>query len=102
MSRSRLAEMQGDFERLSEISALLDEQCRDAYRVTLDGNEQYGDMDALIGLLERVEESFPDARFPALYRAALDRSVALDRALAPSIRPYLSASPCSLMNRMKI
>ena len=85
---------QSDFERLSEIAALLDEQYLDSYRVTLDGNEQYGDMDALIGLLERVEREIPRMYDSLLYvEQPLDRSVALDRALAPSIRSVSERKP---------
>ena len=83
-----------DFERLSEISALLDEKCRDDYSVTLDGNEQYGDMDALIGLLERVERELPRMHEALLYiEQPLDRFVALDTTLAPAIRSVSERKP---------
>lgn len=85
---------QSDFERLSEISALLDERSQHAYRVTLDGNEQYGDMDALIGLLERVENELPRMHAALLYiEQPLDRSVALDESLAPAIRAVSERKP---------
>ena len=83
-----------DFERLASIAALLAERRINGYRVTLDGNEQYGDMDALVGLLERVERELPELYASLLYiEQPLDRAVALDPALAPLIEQVSVRKP---------
>jgi L-alanine-DL-glutamate epimerase-like enolase superfamily enzyme len=43
-----------DVDRLSAIAAVLD-QIREPYHVSLDGNEQYAEADAVIDLLSRIE-----------------------------------------------
>ncbi len=83
-----------DFERLASIAALLDECCGDGYWTTLDGNEQYGDMDALVGLLERVERELPSLYASLLYiEQPLDRAVALAPELAPLIEQVSARKP---------
>jgi hypothetical protein len=82
-----------DFARLAEIAALLDEKGID-YRSTLDGNEQYGDMDALVGLLERIEGELPAFYASLLYiEQPLDRAVALDQSLAGAIAAVSARKP---------
>ncbi len=82
-----------DFARLAEIAELLDEKDID-YRATLDGNEQYGDMDALVGLLEKVEGELPAFYARLLYiEQPLDRAVALDASLAGAIAAVSARKP---------
>jgi hypothetical protein len=77
-----------DLERLGRIAAVLDAGAGD-YRTTLDGNEQYDDVDGIVELWRRVEET------PALARLArstlfieqpIKRAVALSRSVEPLAR----------------
>ena len=71
-----------DLDRLARIAEVLDRV--DDYRVTLDGNEQFADVGALAGFLERMWTEPRLVRFAAsiLYvEQPLPRAVALDRPL---------------------
>jgi hypothetical protein len=77
-----------DLDRLGRIAAVLDLGAAD-YRVTLDGNEQYDDVEGIVELWRKVEET------PALARLAkatlfieqpIKRSVALSQSVAPLAR----------------
>lgn len=77
-------DLEADIDRLSRIAAALDRL--PDYRATLDGNEQYGDVDGVVALWERVRST------PALARLAdrvlfieqpITRAKALDRDVAP-------------------
>ncbi|MGY8824327.1 MAG: mandelate racemase [Candidatus Latescibacterota bacterium] len=84
---------ESDYSRLADIAALLAEK-EVAYSATLDGNEQYGDMDALGGLLERVERELPAMYERLLYiEQPLDRAVALDESLAADIAAVSARKP---------
>lgn len=72
-----------DLDRLSRIAAVLDAGAGD-YRVTLDGNEQYDDVDGIVELWRKVEETSALARMakatlfieqPIKRQAALSRPV---------------------------
>ena len=74
-------DIKADLDRLSRIAAVLDAGAGD-YRATLDGNEQYDDVDGIVELWRKVEET------PALARLAkstlfieqpIKRAVALSR-----------------------
>lgn len=84
-----------DLGRLESIAGLLDETDR-PYKVTLDGNEQYDEMPALLALLDRLEK---DAVFGRFYRSMLyieqplDRRISLDPELAPQIRAVSARKP---------
>jgi hypothetical protein len=78
-------DIRADLERLSRIAAVLDAGAGD-YRTTLDGNEQYDDVEGIVELWRKVEET------PALARLAkstlfieqpIKRAVALSRSVAP-------------------
>jgi hypothetical protein len=56
-------DIKADLDRLSRIAAVLDAGAGD-YRVTFDGNEQYDDVEGIVELWRRVEET------PALRRMA--------------------------------
>lgn len=56
-------DIKADLDRLSRIAAVLDAGAGD-YRVTFDGNEQYDDVDGIVELWRKVEET------PALARMA--------------------------------
>jgi hypothetical protein len=81
-------DIKADLERLGRIAAVLDAGAAD-YRTTLDGNEQYDDVDGIVELWRRVEET------PALARLArstlfieqpIKRAVALSRSVEPLAR----------------
>jgi hypothetical protein len=81
-------DLEGDLERLRAIAGLLDQKVG-AYSVTLDGNEQYGEMDSFLELLARMAEEEVLAHFFAsiLYiEQPLERSIALSAELADGIR----------------
>jgi L-alanine-DL-glutamate epimerase-like enolase superfamily enzyme len=77
-----------DLERLGRIAAVLDAGAGD-YRTTLDGNEQYDDVEGIVELWRRIEET------PALARLArsvlfieqpIKRAAALSRSVEPLAR----------------
>jgi hypothetical protein len=81
-------DVQADLDRLCRIAAVLDGGAGD-YRVTLDGNEQYDDVDGVVALWRKIEET------PALARLAkatlfieqpIKRAVALSQSVAPLAR----------------
>lgn len=81
-------DINADLERLGRIAAVLDGGAGD-YRTTLDGNEQYDDVEGIVELWRKVEET------PALARLArstlfieqpIKRAVALSRSVAPLAR----------------
>ena len=78
---------------MAAIAELLDG--RDAeYKVTLDGNEQYREMDSLIGLIEALAAEQPRLYERILYvEQPLERSVALDAALESGIRAAAAHRP---------
>jgi len=81
-------DIRADLDRLRRIAAVLDAGAGD-YRVTLDGNEQYDDVEGIVELWRKVEET------PALARLAkatlfieqpIKRAVALSRSIEPLAR----------------
>ena len=81
-------DIKADLDRLGRIAAVLDAGAGD-YRTTLDGNEQYDDVEGIVELWRRVEET------PALARLArstlfieqpIKRAVALTRSVEPLAR----------------
>ena len=86
-------DIRADLDRLSRIASVLDAGARD-YRVTLDGNEQYDDVDGIVELWRRVEETPALARMvqatlfieqPIKRAAALSRPVTALAAYRPVI-----------------
>ena len=86
-------DMAEDLARLAAIAELLDG--RDAeYQITLDGNEQYREMDSVMGLLDGIEAAQPRLYERIIYvEQPLERSVALDAALEPGIRAVAARRP---------
>jgi hypothetical protein len=81
-------DIKADLERLGRIAAVLDAGAGD-YRATLDGNEQYDDVEGIVELWRKVGET------PALARLAqstlfieqpIKRAVALSRSVEPLAR----------------
>jgi len=81
-------DIRADLERLGRIAAVLDAGAGE-YRTTLDGNEQYDDVEGIVELWRKVEET------PALARLArstlfieqpIKRAVALSRSVEPLAR----------------
>ncbi|MGE0564964.1 MAG: mandelate racemase [Pseudolabrys sp.] len=74
-----------DLERLAGIAAVLDRQSA-PYHVTLDGNEQYEEVGAVIELWRRIGEDKRLARLKASI-LLLEQPIARSRALSEPIRP---------------
>jgi hypothetical protein len=81
-------DIRADLDRLARIASVLDRRLPD-YRATLDGNEQYDDVEGIVELWRKVEET------PVLARLAkstlfieqpIKRSVALSRPVEPLAR----------------
>ncbi len=86
-------DLAADLARLAAIAELLDGHDSE-YKVTLDGNEQYQEMDSLIGLLDTLAAQQPRLYERILYvEQPLERSVALDAALASGIRAAATRRP---------
>jgi len=88
-------DIENDLERLRAIAALVDRHERQYY-ISLDGNEQYKDMDSFLELLARIEEDKRLQRFYAsvLYiEQPLERSIALNSELAAGIRSVSAQKP---------
>ena len=76
-------DVRADLDRLTRIASVLDAGARD-YKVTFDGNEQYDDVDGIVELWRKVEETPALARMvaatlfieqPIMRQAALSRPV---------------------------
>ena len=77
-----------DLERLTGIASVLDRDAGD-YRVTLDGNEQYDDLEGITELWRRMREAPPLRKLveAVLYvEQPIKRSVALSRSVAALAR----------------
>lgn len=74
-----------DIERLAEIAAVLDRDAGD-YKATLDGNEQYENVDAVMALWKRMDE---DARLRKLKASLLliEQPIARAEALSKPVHP---------------
>ena len=88
-------DLDADMDRLQDIAAIVDEVAGEGnVLVSLDGNEQYRELDSLARLLTRV-----DSELPAFYRAIryieqpLERGVALDPAQATGIAVVTDRKP---------
>ena len=80
-----------DLDRLARIAAVLDGGLAD-YRATLDGNEQYDDVEGIVALWRKVEET------PALARLArstlfIEQPIKRSAALSRSVRPLAAMRP---------
>jgi hypothetical protein len=91
-------QLESDLERLAAIASLLDRLER-PYFATLDGNEQYRDVESFLELLQRLKEK----RLERFYRSILyieqplERGLALDPRLAQGI-PRISAEKPMLID----
>ena len=88
-------DLEGDLERLRRIAELLD-RTEVPYRVSLDGNEQYREMETFLELMGRMQEERVLDRFYSsiIYiEQPLDRAAALDPALAAGIRSVSARKP---------
>jgi L-alanine-DL-glutamate epimerase-like enolase superfamily enzyme len=84
-----------DLARLEVIAGVLGRFER-AYRITLDGNEQYKDLGGFLDLVEGIRGSPRLARFWAdvlFIEQPLERSVALDPHVAPALRALAAEKP---------
>jgi L-alanine-DL-glutamate epimerase-like enolase superfamily enzyme len=87
--------LETDLERLRAIAALLNASGA-LYHLSLDGNEQYKEMESFLELLRRIEADPALRRFSAstLYiEQPLERSLALEPSLAPGIRATSARKP---------
>lgn len=86
-------DLPADMDRLQAIASLLDTQAGD-YTVTLDGNEQYRDMDSFLQLLDSIEKEHDNFWQRILYiEQPLERGVALDAGLAAGIAAAAAKKP---------
>ncbi|HEX2199451.1 MAG TPA: enolase C-terminal domain-like protein [Burkholderiales bacterium] len=81
-----------DIERLSAIAAVLDERIGDPYRATLDGNEQFSDVEEAMALWSAIQQE------PALRRLAssivyIEQPIRRGHALAGDISALAEAKP---------
>jgi len=87
--------LEADLDRLCAIAGLLDTSGA-PYHLSLDGNEQYKEMESFLELLRRIEEDPQLRRFWAstLYiEQPLERSLALEPSLAAGIRATCERKP---------
>lgn len=85
-----------DLERLTRIASVLGERCGPDYRVSLDGNEQYADLNGLASLLEDLRSSPHGRRFVdaiLFIEQPLPRHLALDSAAAAGVRALSELKP---------
>lgn len=88
-------QLETDLERLRAIAGLLDAAGTE-YHLSLDGNEQYKEMEGFLELVRRIEADPALQRFWAstLYiEQPLERSLALEPALAAGIRATSARKP---------
>lgn len=81
-------DIKADLERLGRIAAVLDAGAGD-YRTTLDGNEQYDDVEGIVELWRRIEATPSLARLAGsilFIEQPIKRAVALSRSVEPLAR----------------
>ncbi len=84
-------DLEADRSRLSRIAAVLD-ALPHAYHVTLDGNEQYRDVDEVVALWQALAADPALARFTASV-LSIEQPLVRDSTFAQSIAPLASARP---------
>lgn len=84
-------EIVSDIERLARIAAVLD-RIVEPYKVTLDGNEQYGDVDAVVELWRCVAEDKRLARLRASI-LLIEQPIARARALSAPVHALAREAP---------
>lgn len=85
-----------DLERISRLAVLFDQRCKSEYRVTLDGNEQYPDLEALERLLDAIRSKPYGDRFveSVLYvEQPLPRELALQPEVGPAVARLAERKP---------
>ena len=91
-------DLEADLERLQSIAVLL-EQIEREYFISLDGNEQFREVESFLELLARMEEDASLDRFcqSILYiEQPLERSIALNPELAAGIRAVSVKKPMAI------
>lgn len=79
-------DLEGDVERLTAIAAVIENAGHDV-TVSLDGNEQYRELESFVQLLARIESELPGFYRRIRYiEQPLERSLALDAQQADGIR----------------
>ncbi len=87
-------DLPADVERLREIAAIVDEVALGGVSISLDGNEQYGELQSLTDLLRRVETELPAFYEMIRYiEQPLERAVALDPTQAAGIAAVCARKP---------
>jgi len=84
-------DLKADVERLSEIAAVLDKMPV-PYRASLDGNEQFGDAEQVVELLENIE-SHPRLKRLASSIAFIEQPIKRQNALASDVRELAKHKP---------
>lgn len=83
-------DLRADVERLSAIAAVLDRL--DAYRVSLDGNEQYEDADAILELWNAVKAT-PGLKRLASATAFIEQPIKRQKAMAEDVSALAREKP---------
>lgn len=83
-------DVKADLERLSAIAAVLDRG--PAYRSTLDGNEQYDDVDAATALWRKIQET-PQLRRLAASVAFIEQPIKRQAALSRDVKALAAHKP---------
>ena len=86
-------DVEADLDRLARIAGVID--ALPAYRATLDGNEQYADAEAVIGLWRRIESTPALARLRAAI-LFIEQPIARSAALARDIAPLAALAPVEI------
>ena len=85
-------DLRADLERLSAIASVLDERIGDAYRATLDGNEQFAHADEVIHLWRRMQEE-PRLKRLVSSIAFIEQPIKRSHALAGDISALAQLKP---------
>ena len=89
-------ELSADIERLRQVAAILDAVCGDDYAITLDGNEQFKDMESFEELVARMRTELALQRFferIVYIEQPLDRAIALDAEVERGVRAVAEQKP---------
>jgi len=88
-----------DLDRLARMAALFNQRCRRGYKVTLDGNEQYGNVAGMEKLLDALgSKPYGKQLLDSILflEQPLPRDLALSPAVAPDIEKLAALKPVTI------
>jgi hypothetical protein len=85
-------ELRADLDRLTAIAKVLDDRIGDPYRATLDGNEQFSDVEEVIRLWKAIRED-PELRRLASSIVFIEQPIKRSRALAGDVSALAEDKP---------